>query len=203
MKQLTGIMLVIIFSTGFAQTPAWFEEPTPPRLFLGGDAGLFRISHSDFKEFYTDRWGPSYSATAGVRVYSYYYATFSFGQFNKDGKPNVYPTYTEEPAEPHWRENWYKIGVQMHPLRQEKWGSFYGFGFALYHIDEKDPVRIYSSDRGQGFYMDIGADYKVHETATLYLKISISSGGERDRSGFESRSIGGYRFALGLSVWPF
>lgn len=201
MKRIVCVLLFLV-SIGFSQAPDWFSDPVPPRVVLGGDAGMFRISHFDFEDIYTDRWGPSYSGFAGVRVFSHYYATFSYGRFEKDGKENIAADDGSAP-DPHWTETWYKIGVQMHPRVREKLGSFYGFGFAIYQIDENEPLRLFSADRGQGFYMELGADYALHQTASLYFKISISSGGERDRSGFESQSIGGYRFSLGLSVWPF
>lgn len=201
MKRLIYIFL-ILGSTAFAQAPDWFSDPTPPRMVIGGDAGLFRISHWDFKDLYQDRWGPSYSVFAGVRVYSFYYAAFTYGSFEKEGKNDFSVINQNVTGHPHWQEKWYKIGVQIHPVINKKWGSFYGFGFAFYQINEKNP-KLYSGDRGQGFYMDLGADYALHDMVSLYLKISISSGGESDRSGFESQSIGGYRFALGLSIWPF
>ncbi len=208
-----GLPLIVFLLTTLLPSFSWtqyapaFKKAQLPRIMFGGDVALFRISLDEFDSIYKNRWGTSYAGYAGVRIYSTYYATFKYGSFQKDGKTGVHKESGHPLQNAHWDERWYKIGARVHPMPERQWNSYYGFGFAFYDVDENQPVAVFekseTKELGTGFYMDLGLEYYVREWAALYFELGISSGGMQERIGFEAMSIGGYRFALGLTVLPF
>jgi len=200
-------LILILPALAHSQYAPAFQKPHLPRVMLGGDAAMFRISLDEFDTIYKSRWGTSYAGYVGVRVYSTYYAAFKYGSFQKEGKSGLHDESGQPLQNAHWNERWYKIGARVHPMPERQWNSYYGFGFAFYDVDENQPVAVFEKSKtdelGTGFYMDLGLEYYLRKWAALYFELGISSGGMQGRTGFEAMSIGGYRFALGLTLLPF
>lgn len=189
----------------------WYKElkpAEPPRLILGGDYGAFRISHKDFERVYKSRWGGGFGGFAAVRFYGTAYAAAKYGSFYSSAKNQ---TAAEGFMESSWKEEWLKAGVRFRRLPDGRWGSYYGFGAAFYFIDETGSQFILAGSssgaagkqQGSGFYMEAAIEYLVTSKAVVYLEAEVASGGIGGRTGFEEKSIGGWRFAAGLSVSPF
>jgi len=191
----------------------WFEDipsKIQPRFMLGGDVAAFRISLMDFENLYANRWGASFGGFAGVRAFGAYYFTVKYGNFHQNGKEGIDPSTGSSFASAKWREQWGKIGFRVHPPLERKWSSFYGFGIAAYRISENAQLSFFETDQqesteeiGSGFYLEAGINYFVDPKAALFFELEIASGGVGGRSGFEAMSVGGWRFATGLSLWPF
>ncbi|MDZ7369588.1 MAG: hypothetical protein ONB12_00280 [candidate division KSB1 bacterium] len=189
----------------------WYKElkpAEPPRLILGGDYGVFRISHKDFEQVYKSRWGDGFGGFAAVRFYGTAYAAAKYGYFYSYAKNS---TAKEGFTESSWEEKWLKAGVRFRRLPDGRWGSYYGFGAAFYFIDETgSPFLLADSasgaagkQQGSGFYMEAAVEYLATSKAVVYLEAEVASGGIGGLTGFEEKSIGGWRFAAGLSVSPF
>ncbi len=178
-----------------------------PRVFASASAGLFRISLDDFEDVYTDRWGLSYGGAAGVRVYSTYYVIGKVREFKKGGKSGSAPGTGLSLSDARWEERWYNVGVRVHPPITDRFSSFYGFGMVFYDIDEHADTSVFREEGddevGNGLYLELGIEYFFHRKISSWFETEISSGGVRGRTGYEAFSVGGFRFALGLSVYPF
>ncbi len=179
-----------------------------PRIMAGGDVGMFRISLDQFKEVYADRWGESFSGFAGVRITRAYYLTCKYGQFSKDGKEGVHPETGVNLNQARWDEKWYQFGVRVHPPITKKLNSYYGFGICYFKTSEVRQLSVFTTSEnvdntGSGFYMELGFDYFPVQYLAAFLQIEVSSGGVKGNTGFESMSIGGFRFSAGVAVWCF
>ena len=176
----------------------------------GGDFGLFRISLDQFEEVYTNRWGTSYGGFAGVRFLGGYYLIGKYGQFEKSGKQGTHNFSGQDLKNASWTEEWYQIGLRVHPPIVKKLNSYYGFGISFFKVDEVDSLSVFYSenktnqnDTGSGFYMELGLEYFPTELLAAFFHFEISSGGIRGKTGFEAMSVGGYRLTTGISFWPF
>lgn len=208
------IAIVLLFFLPLAVFAQWdsyeYNPQVQPRMMLGGDIAMFRISLSDFEDVYTNRWGESLGAFVGVRAFGAHYITFKYGMFQKDGRTGLHPVTGQNLQDARWNEQWYKLGLRIHPPVEQKWGSYYGFGIAAYDVEETEGLSVFDqrqnneqSELGTGFYLEVGVDYFVFEKMALFFDIEIASGGVRGKSGFEAMSVGGWRFAGGVSFWPF
>ncbi|MBN1464677.1 outer membrane beta-barrel protein [candidate division KSB1 bacterium] len=208
-------LYLILFLPGlvFAQ---WSEDMTAPRIqpraMVGGQTSYFRISVHNFEDVYSSRWGASYGGFAGVRVFGAHYVTCKYGAFQKGGKSGAPAPAGEELQNAQWDEQWYKVGLRIHPTVEKKWGSYYGFGLGFFAVEEVEPISIFKpigdggtsdQDGGTGFYLEVGIDYFILRKLAAFFELEISSGGTRGRSSFEAMSVGGWLFSCGLSYWPF
>ena len=149
----------------------------------------------------------------GVRVFGAHYVALKYGMFQKGGKSGIYPPTGDDMRNARWKEQWYKIGLRIHPTVEKKWGSYYGFGLGFYNVQEKEPFSIFKKvgeggdeavqEMGTGFYLELGIDYFLMNKLAAFFEIEISSGGSRGRSSFEAMSVGGWLFSAGVSYWPF
>lgn len=209
--------LLLLLLPAFVQAQ-WVDERNmpeiQPRLLLGGNASLFRISVHNFTDVYASHWGESYGGFAGLRAFGAHYITFKYGDFQQSGKSNdsIAPQSGRPLQDARWREQWYKIGLRIHPPVERRVGSYYGFGLGFYNSSEVDSLSVFqtvgqakptSDNSGTGFYLEIGIDYFVHKKMAAFFEVEISSGGTRGRSSFEAMSVGGWLLSVGVSVWPF
>jgi hypothetical protein len=205
------LILCLFMSLPLTVRAQWYDDLKPavqPRLMAGADFGAFRISLKDFEDMYTSRWGTSLGGFIGVRAFAVHYIMFKYGTFDKSGRQAGADGVDFSDAR--WREQWYKIGLRVHPVPNGKWGSYYGFGISFYNIKETEGLSIFtlknkdaSREIGSGFYLDAGIDYFMRPEVALFFDVEIASGGTSGRTGFEAMSIGGWRFAGGISFWPF
>jgi len=187
-----------------------YESPVQPRVLLGGQISYFRISVENFEQVYSNRWGESLGGFVAVRIFGAHHITFKYGQFQKGGKSGFTET-GENLQNAQWQEQWYKIGLRIHPSVERKWGSYYGFGLGFFDVKEIEPFSIFKSigegnadqNMGTGFYLELGVDYFVKKNLSAFFEMEVASGGTRGRSSFEAMSVGGWLFSLGLSYWPF
>ncbi len=213
MKSCISFLLVLTLALPTALKAQWdsyqSQEKIQPRLMLGGGMAMFRISLSDFEQVYTSRWGESYGGFVGVRAFGAHYITFKYGSFQKSGRSGVDPMTGKNLQNAKWDEQWYKLGLRIHPPVEQKWGSYYGFGIAAYDISEVQGVSVFddtahdNSGLGTGFYLEVGIDYFMYKKASLFFDMEIASGGMQGKTGFEAMSVGGWKFTGGVSFWPF
>jgi hypothetical protein len=189
----------------------FYESYRPrPQATLGGSAALFRISLDDFTDLYSSRLGPSWGAFAGGRVYSGYYLTFKYRTFQKSGKDEINPELGLNYKNAKWDEKWYTIGLRVRPTPSTRFSSYYGFGVVLYDINENPEISVFKVNNqkkeeglGSGFFLEIGLEYYLMQKMATFFELEIASGGVRGKTGFEGFSVGGFRFALGISIFPF
>lgn len=178
-----------------------------PRMFLGVDGGYFRISLERFEDVYSSRWGPVYGAHGGINVYSAYYLTVKYRTFERNGKKGIHPKSGKNLSNAKWMEDWYTFGLRIHPWSGSVWGSYYGFGYAFYSLEEKSELSVYNDNggkkKGGGFYLDIGVERFITRRAVAFLELEVASGGIGGRSGLEGQSIGGYFISGGFTLWLF
>jgi len=206
MKKSNPLHFFIFFTLVCGAAQAQYVQP---RLVLGGDAALFRISLGNFEQVYTSRWGESYAAFAGIRLFAGNYLMLKAQSFEQQGREGTHPVSGRDLTGATWRQKWYNIGLRVHPPLVRKWQSYYGFGVALFDADEEPGLSVFTAagqekeqGRGSGFYLELGIEYFPAQRLAGYFEMGISSGGIRGKSGHESFSIGGFRFALGISWWP-
>lgn len=180
-----------------------------PRIFLGGDVAYFRISLDNFERVYVNRWGESMGGFVGVRAFGGNHVIFKYHTFEQQGRnEGRHPQSDLALKDAHWHEEMYLIGLRLHPPITRKFHSYYGFGVAFLKVIEKENLSVFNStaqsdDLGSGFYLDLGLEYFPWERVAAFFEMEISSGGIRGKTGFESMSVGGFRFALGVCFWPF
>jgi hypothetical protein len=200
------ILIVICAGPSFAQYGDYFQ----PRTILGGDVAQFRISLDTFENVYQDRWGPSYGGFVGVRAFSAHYIMLKYGTFEKDGKTGIHPVSDLPLENAHWDEKWYSIGLRISPPIMKKNHSYYGFGISFFDVDELKNLSVFNQSSqndddglGSGFYLELGMEYFLINRVAAFFEMQIASGGVKGKTGFEAMSIGGFRFALGITIFPF
>ncbi len=181
-----------------------------PRLVVGGSGALFRISLDQFESVYQSRLGPSYGGFAGIRVYTGHYLLFKYANFQQDGKTGTHAESGLNLRDAKWQEQWYNLGVRIHPFTARRTQSYYGFGVVFYDVQEQPQLSVFSStseekksELGNGFFLELGIEYFLHPRLAPFFELEVSSGGVRGKTGFEAFSVGGFRFALGVNWWPF
>ena len=184
-------------------------EFSPPRLVLGGSGALFRISLDQFESVYKSRLGPSYGGFAGIRVYTGHYLLFKYASFQQDGKEGTHGESGLNLRDARWQEQWYNVGVRIHPFQAGRTQSYYGFGVVFYDVKEQPQLSVFdskseekNSELGNGFFLELGIEYFVHRRLASFFELEVASGGVRGKTGFEAFSVGGFRFALGVNWWP-
>ncbi|NOY57447.1 MAG: porin family protein [Calditrichaeota bacterium] len=179
-----------------------------PNFMLGGSVSQFRITLADFENVYDGRWGPGYGGFAGVRVFSAHYIVLKYGTFQRDGKNGTHESSGLDLKNAHWDEKWYNIGLRVHPPIANKVQSYYGFGLSFFDVNEVEGLSVFNSSSnndglGSGFYMELGLEYFPATRVAAFFEVQVASGGVRGKTGFEAMSVGGFRFALGISIYPF
>jgi hypothetical protein len=200
---MAAAFLMLTTSHSGAQPYGYFQ----PRFTLGGSAAEFRISLDEFENIYQSRWGASYGGFVGVRVFSAHYALFKYATFQKGGKKGILPETGLDLQNAKWDEQWYSIGLRVQPPILRKIQSYYGFGVAFFDVDEQPGLSVFQDQDenglGTGFYLELGLEYFPMQKASAFFELEVASGGTRGKTGFEAFSVGGFRFALGLTLWPF
>jgi len=178
-----------------------------PGAFLGAEMGLFRISLNRFEYLYESRYGSVPGAHAGFHIFSAYYVTGKFRHFEKGGKAGTHPETGKDLRQAKWSEDWFTLGLRIHPYSERKWNSYYGFGYSFYYVQEEAGLSLYDTvstkKTGGGFYLELGIERNFARRAALFVEFEIASGGIGGRSGLEGQSIGGYNFSAGFTVWLF
>jgi hypothetical protein len=207
---MAGLFLCSFVFSEPPEANAQEGEYLQPRMILGGDAALFRISLDQFESVYDNRLGMSYGGFAAMRVYSGHYLLVKYRNFHQDGREGVHPESGQELSKARWDEKWYAVGVRMHPPLVRRTQTYYGFGVVFYNVKEKPELSVFNSstvtkdkDWGNGFFLEMGAEYFLTSRLGSFFEMEVSSGGVRGKTGFEAFSVGGFRFALGLNWWPF
>jgi len=208
LRKAIGFSIVVFLCPWLAN--AQELEYSPPRFVLGGSGALFRISLDQFESVYESRLGPSYGGLAGVRVYRGHYLLFKYASFQQDGKEGTHKESGLSLRDAHWQEQWYNLGVRIHPFTARRTQSYYGFGVVFYDVQEKPQLSVFSStsqkkdsELGNGFYLELGIEHFIYRRLAPFFELEVASGGVRGKTGFEAFSVGGFRFALGLNWWPF
>jgi len=202
---LMGILLVFATTEALAQEWAFYSQP---QITVGGSAALFRISLENFTSVYKGRLGPSYGGFAGLRFYGSYYALVKYRNFEQSGREGLTKS-GEDLSKARWQETWYTLGIRVHPPLTRRTHSYYGFGIVFYDVNESEGLSVFptnandNKDLGNGFYLELGLEYFVMQKVSSFFEMEISSGGQSGKTGFEAFSVGGFRFALGLSMWLF
>ena len=199
--------MVFIVSNSFAQSYYYYYSP---KMSVGSSGALFRISHDGFDDVYTSRYGLSNGFHLGWNAYKSHFLMAKVRFFEKSGKSGLHPVSGLDLNDAVWQERWYTIGLRVQPTITSKRSAYYGFGVAFYDVDETDQLSLFetsntqsSDELGSGFYLELGFQYFLIEKSALFFEVEIASGGIRGRSGFEALSVGGFRYALGISFFPF
>ena len=204
---LVGIFLfVLAVRPGLAQYGSYYQ----PRIILGASAAQFRISLDTFENVYQDRWGASYGGCVGIRAFSAHYVMLKYGTFEKNGKDGFHPVSGLDLKNAHWNEKWYSIGLRISPPIMHKTHSYYGFGISFFDVDEIENLSVFNQSSqnnddglGSGFYLEIGVEYFPIKRVAVFVEMQIASGGMKGKTGFEAMSIGGFKIALGMTIFPF
>ncbi len=203
LKSVVFTFILGIFSVANGQIYAYSQ----PRVAFGASTAMFRISLDDFENVYSNRWGPSYGAFFAVRAFGGNYVLLKYNNFKRSGKDGIHPVSNANLANARWNENWYAIGLRLHPPIERKFGSYYGFGIVFFDVNEEKDLTIFETspndEVGNGFFLELGIEYFPVSKMALFFETEISSGGIHGKTGFESMSIGGFRIAAGINFWPF
>ena len=206
--KLFAAIVVILFITnvGYAQYDSYFQ----PRTMIGGSAAQFRISLDTFGVVYDGRWGPSYGGFVGVRAFSAHYITLKYGTFEKNGRKGIHQETGLDLSNAQWKEQWYSIGLRISPPIMSKTHSYYGFGISFFDVQEIENLSVFNQSSqsnddglGSGFYFEIGLEYFPINRLATFFEMQVASGGVRGKTGFEAMSVGGFRFAVGITLFPF
>lgn len=202
------VWLILIGLMGHAQ-PAGAQPGVAGiqnRFSIGGDLGLFRISHEDFSKVYGGRLGITWSGRAFIRVSTPYNIIFKYRQFSKSN--DYQENGTTLPLE--WHQKFYNVGVRYMAASREGMTNYFSFGFTFISIEEKGGRSIFISGNEaerekspSGFFLDIGLEYRLRPRFSLITELEISSAGLEGKSSFEGSSVGGFYFAVGLAYFIF
>lgn len=201
-------LFVLLLLPQFVLAQFQIAEVIQPNVMIGGSASQFRISLADFENVYDGRWGPSYGGFVGIRVFSAHYAVLKYGTFQRNGKAGTHASSGLDLKNARWDEKWYSIGLRVHPPIANNFQSYYGFGMSFFDVNEVEGLSVFDSNSsnsglGSGFYMELGLEYFPFSRFATFFEMQIASGGVRGKTGFEAMSVGGFRFALGISIYPF
>ena len=209
-RNANALVLIILILLCSGNALAMRRTPfLQPRVFLGAEGGYFRISLERFENVYSSRWGPVYGAHAGIHIFSVHYLTVKYRHFEQSGKQGVHPESGKDLSLAKWNENWFTVGLRIHPTSTNKWNSYYGFGYAFYSLTEEAGISVYNENNsdlkktGGGFYLELGIERYLAEQAAVFVELEISSGGIGGRAGLEGQSIGGYCLSGGITLWLF
>lgn len=203
------VAIVLIFAgTAFGQYEPYFQ----PRIIAGASAAQFRISLDAFENVYQSRWGPSFGGFVGVRTFGAHYLTLKTATFEQSGKQGAHPVTGKDLQNARWEEQWYSVGLRVYPPVTQRAHSYYGFGISFFDVNEVEDLSVFTQTNaksendeglGSGFYLEIGLEYFPMKRLAAFFEMQVASGGVRGKTGFEAMSVGGFRFAAGLSVFPF
>jgi hypothetical protein len=207
-------LFILLFLISPHESPAQVYIYYQPRFMLGASTAAFRISIDNFESVYTNRWGWSHGGFAGVRVYSRYYVTVKHSIFQKHGRVGTQNQTGLDLGQAKWDERWTSVGLRIHPSITRKYNSYYGFGVAFFRAQEVAGLSIIDNEtahsivsKSSGIYLELGLEYFPIEKVAVFFEIEVASARVRKSitgiTGFEATSIGGFRFALGVSFWPF
>jgi hypothetical protein len=192
-------LLVLILWTALAS--AQVSADRQDRLIIGGHAGIFRISYNNFDDLYDGRSGLTPGVSAMVRIYAPYYAMLKFHHFEKEAE--VVANGSSLPQR--WKENWFNIGMRYHAYNERRVTNYFGFGFAIFRINEAGPASLFGGQPrkrdASGFFLDGGLEYRFTNYASFYFELEVTSAGIEGKSGFEGSSVGGFWVGVGVNVF--
>ncbi len=175
-----------------------------PRLVVGGQVGYFRISLDEFKNLYSSKWDGIYSGQINVRIFRSNYLTVQCENYKNDNARTGF----NDGESPVWQEKFYNIGVRWYSDVSRKWNFFSGLGLTFAEIKEKSGLSVFanqpdqkSTQDGQGFFLELGADYTFFPHVAFVLECEITSVGAGGGPAIIGQSFGGFAFQLGLDFY--
>jgi hypothetical protein len=198
----TNWIALLSFCTAATAAAQGFDD-TVSRFMIGGGGGIFRISHDDFSSVYDGRTGFIPGGHALVKIKAPYNLIVKYRRFDKENLRVL----NEDQLLLQWEQRFVNIGLRYVSYNERRFTQFFGFGVSWMNIKESGPLAVTSPNGGTreatGFYLELGADYRFVQRATLFFEIEISSAGVEGKSAFEGTSVGGYYFGLGLNAFLF
>ncbi|NUO81809.1 hypothetical protein HUU05_17195 [candidate division KSB1 bacterium] len=171
------------------------------RLIVGGSAGVFRISHDDFKGVYGSRSAFLPSGHALLKIKAPYNLIAKYRRFEK----NATATINDMATDLQWQQRFLNLGLRYVAYGERRFTQFFGFGVSLMNIEESGPRSVVTTAGGKrdatGFYLEVGTDYRFMQRAAIFFEVEISSAGVEGKSAFEGTSVGGYYLALGMNLF--
>ena len=179
------------------------------KIQFGVSGGIFRISIDRYDEHYNNRVafpvggsiGYSISPSFLIMVRGKYFRKTA-DEFDQQSGRNLHRI---------WQESWIGVGIQQYSFSiTGKIRSYFGFGLAMFFIDEKEDGDFLEksgyqnrSIQPRGFYLSVGFDRFITKYLTFCFEIEMSSAGVGKGTSLESQSIGGIYGGFGLNLLIF
>jgi hypothetical protein len=89
-----------------------------------------------------------------------------------------------------------------------KWNFYSGLGLTFAEIKEKPNLSVFPNNisikftrDGQGFFLELGADYVFLPHLAFLMEIEITSVGEGGSPAIAGQSLGGFAFQVGMDFY--
>lgn len=192
---------VLVLLMPFAAAAQPFAPNGPEKLIIGGRGGVFRIAYDDFTSIYDGRTGLAYGGHVLYKIRAPYFITGGISFFERDGK------VASSGAGARWQQRGIHLGVRYVNYRERRLGSFFGFGFVFYDIDESGAASVFGGEprrrNANGLFLDGGMEYRFARRLSVFLDVEVSSAGLKGKSGFQGNSVGGFSIGLGVNAFIF
>ena len=180
-----------------------------PKIQIGVNGGIFRISVDRYNDFYGNRVGFPVGGSIGYAISHSFHIMFRGKYFQKSY--SEFDQQLSRDLNRKWQEVWYELGIQQYTISfSGNMRTYLGFGLALFYIDEKEDGDFLKSvgygDQSinpRGFYLAVGFDRYLLRRLTFSFEIELTSAGVGKGTGLESQSIGGVFVGLGLNYQLF
>jgi hypothetical protein len=173
-------------------------EPDESRLRLSLCGGGYRISHSEFEQYYSSRWGlvPSLFVRGKVKGVG---LLFGVREFRKGLNRKTAAEYGDAGSAA-WRQTVWNLGVQLGGggMRRVRSATYFGL---CYHV-VRELVGPLVLDRSRsttlGFFLLAETEWLIRPRLGLGWMIELSSAAPARSAAFEANSIGGLYLAAGV-----
>ncbi len=203
------LLLIMIFVFLYDLNLCEAQYYNNPKLQLGVTGGIFRISIERYSDYYNSRVALPVGGSIGYAISPSLYIMVRGKYFQKTS--NKIDQQTGRDLHLVWQERWVGLGIQQNTISfSGKIRSSFGFGLAMFFIDEKEDGNFLFdsgySDRSiqpRGFYISLGFDRFITKKLTFNLDIELSSAGVGKGTGLEAQSIGGIYGGIGFNLLIF
>lgn len=180
-----------------------------PKIQLGVSGGVFRISIERYSDFYDSRVALPVGGSIGYSI-SPSLQIMVKGKYFQKTADKIDPASGRD-RHLVWQERWLGVGIQQSSFSiSGTMRSHFGFGLALFFIDEKEDgdflLRSGYRDRSiqpRGFYLSLGFDRFITKRLTFSMDIELSSAGVGKGTSLEAQSIGGIYGGMGFNLLIF
>lgn len=201
LKQISFFFFFFLFGSNISYAQ-FFDQP---KVQIGVNGGIFRISIDRYNDFYGNRIGFPVGGSIGYAISHSFHIMFRGKYFQKNY--SEFDQMLDRDLNRKWREVWYELGIQQYTISfSGNIRTYLGFGLAFFYINEKEDgdflTNVGYSDRSinpRGFYLAVGFDRYLLKRLTLSFEIELTSAGVGKGTGLESQSIGGIFIGLGLN----